>query len=110
MNKNARMFVSGQRGVRSVIVRRLQALGYANVLTRSRAELCRQLARQGRPALLPSHWVGDTARRSEQVEGEARLGGHDDIGLTRDEQADYYAARRDSLVKLAGFKAGVYYE
>ena len=37
---NAKIFVSGHRGmVGSAIVRRLQALGYANVVTRSRAEL-----------------------------------------------------------------------
>ena len=39
-DKNAKIFVSGHRGmVGSAIVRRLQALGFANVVTRSRAEL-----------------------------------------------------------------------
>ena len=40
MDKNAKIFVTGHRGmVGSAIVRRLQAGGYANLLTRTRAEL-----------------------------------------------------------------------
>ncbi len=40
MDKNAKIFVAGHRGmVGSAIVRRLQAAGYANVITRSRSEL-----------------------------------------------------------------------
>jgi GDP-L-fucose synthase len=40
MNKNARVFVAGHRGmVGSALVRRLAADGYENVVTRSRAEL-----------------------------------------------------------------------
>lgn len=40
MNKNARIFVAGHRGmVGSAIARRLAAGGYANVITRTRAEL-----------------------------------------------------------------------
>lgn len=40
MQKDSRIFVAGHRGmVGSALVRRLQAGGYANVLTRSRAEL-----------------------------------------------------------------------
>ena len=40
MNKSAKVFIAGHRGmVGSSIVRRLQAGGYANILTRSRAEL-----------------------------------------------------------------------
>jgi GDP-L-fucose synthase len=40
MDKNARIFVAGHRGmVGSALVRRLQGGGYANVLTTSRAEL-----------------------------------------------------------------------
>jgi len=40
MDKNAKIFVAGHRGmVGSAIVRRLQAAGYANVVTRSRSEL-----------------------------------------------------------------------
>ena len=40
MELNARIFVTGHRGmVGSALMRRLQALGYANLVTRSRAEL-----------------------------------------------------------------------
>ncbi|CAG9168823.1 GDP-L-fucose synthase family protein [Cupriavidus pinatubonensis] len=40
MNKNAKIFVTGHRGmVGSAIVRRLQAAGYSQILTRARAEL-----------------------------------------------------------------------
>ncbi|MBU0916390.1 MAG: GDP-L-fucose synthase [Gammaproteobacteria bacterium] len=40
MDKNAKIFVAGHRGmVGSAIVRRLQAAGYTNVITRSRSEL-----------------------------------------------------------------------
>lgn len=40
MDKNAKIFVAGHRGmVGSAIVRRLQAAGYANVVTRGRSEL-----------------------------------------------------------------------
>ena len=40
MNKNARIFVAGHRGmVGSAITRRLAAGGYANVITRTRADL-----------------------------------------------------------------------
>lgn len=40
MNRDARVFVAGHRGmVGSAIVRRLQALGYRNILTRGREEL-----------------------------------------------------------------------
>lgn len=40
MNKNAKIFVTGHRGmVGSALVRRLQAGGYTNILTRSRQEL-----------------------------------------------------------------------
>lgn len=40
MNKNSKIFVAGHRGmVGSAIVRRLQAAGYSNVVTRSRSEL-----------------------------------------------------------------------
>jgi len=40
MSKNDRIFVAGHRGmVGSAIVRKLQAHGYANILTRSRSEL-----------------------------------------------------------------------
>lgn len=40
MNKNARIYVAGHRGmVGSAIVRKLSAAGYANLLTRSHAEL-----------------------------------------------------------------------
>ena len=40
MNKSAKVFIAGHRGmVGSSIVLRLQAGGYANILTRSRAEL-----------------------------------------------------------------------
>lgn len=40
MDKNAKIFVAGHRGmVGSAIVRRLQTAGYANVITRSRSEL-----------------------------------------------------------------------
>lgn len=40
MNRDARVFVAGHRGmVGSAIVRRLQALGYDNILTRGREEL-----------------------------------------------------------------------
>ncbi|MDR1012649.1 MAG: GDP-L-fucose synthase [Lactobacillales bacterium] len=40
MNKNARIFVAGHRGlVGSAIVRNLEANGYANILTRTHAEL-----------------------------------------------------------------------
>ncbi|MEA3082504.1 MAG: GDP-L-fucose synthase, partial [Paraburkholderia sp.] len=40
MNKHARIFVAGHRGmVGSALVRRLAAEGYYNVVTRSRAEL-----------------------------------------------------------------------
>ena len=40
MDKNAKIFVAGHRGmVGSAIVRRLQAAGYSNVITRSRSEL-----------------------------------------------------------------------
>jgi GDP-L-fucose synthase len=47
MNKQARIFVAGHRGlVGSAIVRRLHALGYENLLLRTRAELdlCEQTA------------------------------------------------------------------
>lgn len=40
MNTNAKIFVTGHRGmVVSALVRGLQSRGYTNVLTRSRAEL-----------------------------------------------------------------------
>ncbi len=40
MDKNAKIFVAGHRGmVGSAIVRRLQSAGYTNVITRSRSEL-----------------------------------------------------------------------
>ena len=40
MNRDARIFVAGHRGmVGSAIVRRLQALGYTNLITRGREEL-----------------------------------------------------------------------
>ena len=40
MNRDARVFVAGHRGmVGSAIVRRLQALGYTNLITRGREEL-----------------------------------------------------------------------
>ena len=40
MDKNAKIFVAGHRGmVGSAIVRRLQAAGYTSVITRSRSEL-----------------------------------------------------------------------
>ncbi|MDP1045496.1 NAD-dependent epimerase/dehydratase family protein, partial [Klebsiella pneumoniae] len=40
MNKNAKIFVAGHRGmVGSALVRRLQAGGYTQVLTASRQEL-----------------------------------------------------------------------
>ena len=40
MNRDARIFVAGHRGmVGSAIVRRLQALGYSNLITRGREEL-----------------------------------------------------------------------
>ncbi|MGK9065267.1 GDP-L-fucose synthase [Stutzerimonas chloritidismutans] len=40
MNRDARIFVAGHRGmVGSAIVRRLQALGYTNIITRGREEL-----------------------------------------------------------------------
>lgn len=40
MNKQARIFIAGHRGmVGSALVRRLNAEGYHNVVTRSRAEL-----------------------------------------------------------------------
>ena len=40
MNTNAKIFVTGHRGmVGSALVRRLQALGYSNILTRSREQL-----------------------------------------------------------------------
>ena len=40
MDKNAKIFVAGHRGmVGSALVRRLQAAGYTNVITRSRQEL-----------------------------------------------------------------------
>jgi GDP-L-fucose synthase len=40
MNKQARIFVAGHRGmVGSALVRRLAAEGYQNVITRSRKEL-----------------------------------------------------------------------
>ncbi|QGZ32083.1 GDP-L-fucose synthase [Stutzerimonas stutzeri] len=40
MNRDARVFVAGHRGmVGSAIVRRLQALGYQNIITRGREEL-----------------------------------------------------------------------
>lgn len=40
MNKNAKIFVTGHRGmVGSALVRRLEADGYTNILTRSRSEL-----------------------------------------------------------------------
>ena len=40
MNKNAKIYIAGHRGmVGSAIVRRLQSAGYANLVTRTRAEL-----------------------------------------------------------------------
>ena len=40
MNKTLKIYVTGHRGmVGSAIVRRLQSLGYSNILTRTHAEL-----------------------------------------------------------------------
>ncbi|MEK6755829.1 MAG: NAD-dependent epimerase/dehydratase family protein, partial [Bacteroidota bacterium] len=40
MDKNSKIFVAGYRGlVGSAILRKLQALGYANIVARDRAEL-----------------------------------------------------------------------
>ncbi len=40
MEKNAKIYVAGHRGmVGSAIVRKLQSLGYTNILTRTHAEL-----------------------------------------------------------------------
>jgi hypothetical protein len=63
--------------------------------------------REGRPALLPPDRGGNPAGRPEQGQGQAGLGAQ---RTTLKElvaemvQADFTSARRDALVKLAGFQ------
>ena len=76
----------------------------------------RRRDRARRPALLPPHRGRDAARRPEQGQGQARLGTDHQLRELVSElvgemvAADYDAARRDSLVKQAGFQAYDYHE
>jgi GDPmannose 4,6-dehydratase len=62
--------------------------------------------RPGRPALLPPDRSRDPAGRPEQSPRKTRLDADHQPARTGQEMvlADYNSARRDALVKLAGFK------
>ena len=68
--------------------------------------------RAGRPALLPAHRGGDAAGRPEQGQAETGLDAHDHAAGAGAEmvRGRLHSAKRDSLVKLAGFQAYDYHE
>ena len=62
---------------------------------------------QGRSALLPPDRGRDAARRPDQGQGKARLGAEDQPARAgaRNGRDRLHSARRDSMVRLAGFRA-----
>lgn len=96
IDRTSRVFVAGHRSmVGSAIVRRLQAGGYGGVMTRSRAELDlldQRAVHAAMAGLRPDYRFIAAAKVKEMVE------------------ADYASAKRDSLVKQAGFQAYDYHE
>lgn len=100
IDRASRVFVAGHRGmVGSAIVRRLQAGGYGSVMTRSRAELDlldQRAVHAAMAELRPDYRFIAAAKVKEIVEEML--------------EADYASAKRDSLVKQAGFQAYDYHE